>query len=136
MQLYFLFIQALFETEGRNRGCIHLFFYTSADPLPPPSPRALSSFNSSFSSSFFFFFLINCIKLQEDELDWAVAFGGTGLKAVIIACSGLESLRLNRTYNCDGIRSVGKREGEKKSCERMQENFFKELSLVAVQLLT
>lgn len=36
-QLYFLFTQALFETVGRNRGCIHLFFSTSADPLPPPS---------------------------------------------------------------------------------------------------
>lgn len=36
-QLYFLFTQALFETLGRNRGCIHLSFSTSADPLPPPS---------------------------------------------------------------------------------------------------
>lgn len=35
-QLYFLFTQALFETVGRNRGCIHLFFSTSADP-PSPS---------------------------------------------------------------------------------------------------
>lgn len=36
-QLYFLFTQSLFETVGRNRGCIHLFFSTSVDPLPPPS---------------------------------------------------------------------------------------------------
>lgn len=37
VQLYFLFIQALFETVGRNRDGIHLLFYTSTDPLPPPS---------------------------------------------------------------------------------------------------
>lgn len=42
VQLYFLFIQALFETVGRNRDCIHLLFYTSTDPLPPPSLQLCS----------------------------------------------------------------------------------------------
>lgn len=52
VQLYFLFTQALFETVGRNRGCIHLFFSTSADPpssslllllvYSPPIPYFLS----------------------------------------------------------------------------------------------
>lgn len=52
VQLYFLFIQALFETVGRNRGCIHLLFYTSADPHSSSLPPALFSFNSLFSPPF------------------------------------------------------------------------------------
>ncbi len=48
-QLYFLFTQALFETVGRNRGCIHLFFFTSAYPpllllYSPSIPYFLSFF--------------------------------------------------------------------------------------------